>query len=183
MAYTAFETAANEAYTQVKSYCRHAARADGEFTSGTVPSLVQVEGWITVSYYWVRGLLNRYGYSATQTNINILGILMELNVLDAAAKIELSLPAESTTGEPNQRFIEFNERRKELMNMIADGTFSAMGAVMSSSAARTPLLSGISKSRKDILESDDDATQHRIRRNLFQSPGTRDATSEQDWQL
>lgn len=172
MAYTAYETAANEALGEVQSLCRHAARASGAFSSATVPSLAAVERYLTTSYYWIQGLLRRAGMSPTQTDTAVLGVLQQLNVYDVCIKIELSLPANAETGEGNNRYDTFEERRKELMEMFADGTLAAMpDAVLLSSALRTPIVTGVSISRKRVAEDDTDRTQHRVRRNQFQAPG------------
>ena len=171
MAYTAWETAAGEALAEVEAYCRHAARSSaGTFTTNTTPTKAAVERWLTVSYHWIRSLLASAGLSTTQTDATVLAVLQELNALDVAAKVELSLPEESGSGEPNQRFLAFDERRKELIEIIADGTLAAMGATTSASGRRMPTIGGERLSRKAVAEEDTDRTQHRIRRNIFGHP-------------
>lgn len=186
MAYTAWETSAGEAQAEVETYCRHAARGTGAvFTQLTVPSLGAVERWLTVSYHWIRGLLARNGYSTTQTDPSVVAILQELNVLDVCVKVELSLPEESGSGEPNQRFTAFAERRTELIEMITDGTLGAIGATPDSStdSTRIPRIGGERYSRKELAEEDTDRTQHRVRRGAMQHPGLALPTGEQDYRV
>ncbi len=182
MAYTAWETTAGEAQSEVEAYTRHAARGTGAvFTALTIPSLPAVERWLTVSYYWISGLLARNGLSTTQTDTAVLAILQELNVVDVCMKVELSLPEESGSGEPNQRFLEFKERRAELMEMLADGTLGSMGAGANATVSRVPILGGEFFSRKQLAEENTDRTQHRIRRNGLGHPGVTLPSAEQDY--
>lgn len=119
--------------------------------------------------------------STTQTDEAILGILQQLNVYDTCIKIELSLPTNAETGEGNNRFDTFEERRKDLLEMFTDGTLAAMpGAVLLETDMRTPIVTGISISRKRLAEEDTDRTQHRIRRGQFQAHGLLDPVAETD---
>lgn len=184
MAYTAFETAAGEALAEVASLCRHAARASGAFSSSTVPTLVAVERYLTTSHYWIHGLLRRAGLDVEQTDPAVLGILQQLNVYDACIKIELSLPANAETGDGNSRFQTFEERRTDLVEMITDGSLAAMpDAVLLSTSMRTPIITGISNSRKRLTEENRDATQHRVRRGQFGHHGLLNPTSDTDVDL
>lgn len=174
MSYLAFETAPGEALNEVAALCRHAARgAGGKFSASTVPSIGAVERWLTTSYYWVRGLLAAHGYAADQTEPAVLAILQELNAIDTCVKVELSLPEESGSGAPNQRFQTFLDRRKDLVEMIESGALATLGAALSpegTSLRRAPVATGQFYSRKRLAESDSDRTQHRIRRGMFEPP-------------
>lgn len=179
MAYTAYETAEGEALGEVQSLCRHAARSAGAFAATTIPTLPAVERYLTTSYYWIQGLLRRAGLSSAQTDTAVLSILQQLNVYDTCIKVELSLPTNAETGEGNNRFDTFEERRKDLLEMFTDGTLAAMpNAVLLDNALRTPVVTGVSISRKRLAEEDTDRTQHRIRRGQFQAHGLLDPVAE-----
>ena len=169
MAYTSFESAAGEAQDGVEALCRHLTNA-GDFDASTTPLLDEVERYLTISYAWVVGILAKAGLSATQTDAEVVAILEQLNVYDTCVKIELGQPAQNATGEPSLRFVAFTERRDELLEMVTDGTLSAMGADTDSTASsrRTPVLTGQFHSRKRVAETNSDRTQHRIRRGVFE---------------
>jgi hypothetical protein len=184
MAYTAYELDAGAALSGVASLCRHAARFNGAFDTATIPSLTQVEAWLTESYYWIQGQLSKYSFDIDQSAAPdaVLSILQQLNVYDTCCKVELSLPGDSVTGEPNQRFQTFENRRDELWRNLNDGTIGALGATtVAAPTVRQPLITGISRSRKKVLETNTDATQHRIRRDGFLNPGIAPVTSEEDY--
>lgn len=177
MSYTAYESATGEALADVASLCRHAARDNGSFAPETVPALQAVERWLTLSHAWIAGLLKRHGYSDVQTDTNVIGVLQELNTYDVCMKVELSMPSESSSGDPNERFKTFQERRMELMEQITDGTIATLGAVLFNSGLRSPIVTGTSYSRKRVAENDADRTQHRVRRSQFNNPAAgQDAT-------
>jgi hypothetical protein len=171
VSYTAWETSAGAALSDVQNLCRHAARANAGFSPTTIPSLPAVERWITLSKAWIDGLLIRNGLSLTQDNADVVGILQELNTYDACIKVELSLPAEMSTGDPNLRFKTFVDRRMELVESIKDGTLAGLGANVFNSGQRTPILTGTSISRKQLMEDDTDAVQHRVHEEQFDFPG------------
>lgn len=180
MTYTAYELTVGDALTEVQNLCHHAARNSGAFSASTIPTLSAVEQWITTSYYWIGGVLLRSGLSRTQTAPEVLGILQQLNVYDACMKVEMSLPVESSSGEPNERFKFFEERRNELMEQLMDGTLAGLGAVTQSTGLRTPIVTGTSRARKALLNEDTDATQHRVKREQFTYPGSQQGTYDTD---
>ncbi len=185
MTYLAYELSGTAALNGVASLCRHAARAAGSFDVATIPSLGQVESWLTESYYWIGGQLRRYGFDEDQSAAGsaVISILQQLQVYDTCCKVELSLPAAGATGEPNARFQTFIERREELLGNLHDGTLNNLSAIAETKATspRRPIVTGLSKSDKKTLEDDTDATQHRIRRDEFLNPGTLGPLAETDW--
>lgn len=170
-AYTAWELSPGDALAEIQSLCRHAARSNGGFSADTIPTLKSVQQYITLSYYWVNGELARHGLSTTQTLPAVVGILQQLNVYDVCIKIEMSLPVASATGEPNERFKFFVDRRAELMEQIANGTISSLFANEASIGLRAPIVTGLSYSRKALADNDRDRTQHRVKRDQFSYPG------------
>lgn len=177
MSYQSFETTAGDALLEVQTLCRHAARASGAFSTTTVPTLAAVEQWLTTSNYWIQGILLSHGYTAAQTGASALSILQQLNVYDTCMKVELSLPAADGSGEPNGRFREFSERRQELLDMVIDGTLSVFLGLTGAGLRRLPIVTGLSRSRKRLVETDTDATQHRVRRGQFNAPGNSEQAS------
>ena len=180
VSYTAYELVTGDALTEVSNLCRHAARSNGAFTSSTIPTLAAVEQWLTVSSYWIGGILLRSGLSRVQTASEVVAILQQLNVYDACMKVEMSLPVESSSGEPNERFKFFEERRTEMMEQVMDGTLASLGAVTADAGLRTPIITGISRSRKALLNQDTDATQHRVKREQFTYPGSQQGAYDTD---
>jgi len=181
MSYVAFELATGEAKAEIESLCRHAARGSGgTFTSNTVPSLGAVERWLTTSYYWIQGQLRRSGLSSTQTATPVLGQLQQLQVYDVCCKVELSLPVDSTSGDPSARFQWFETQRKEMLETLHDGTLAGLGAATYDGGVRTPYAGGLSNSRKRLIEDNADATQHRVRRGGFVNVGGAGPWAESD---
>lgn len=169
MSYTAFETANGEAKADVEALCRHAAESG--FSSSTVPTLAAVERWLTTSYYWIQGLLHRAGLSGTQTATNVVAILQELNVYDVCIKVEMALPTQIESGDPNERFQVFVDRRAELLDAIRDGTLAGLGASEYDAGQRKPVAGGLSIARKAVLTEDTDAVQPRATIGRFNNPG------------
>lgn len=167
--YTAYEVEEGLCLEDVEEYCGHLTD-EGSFTTQSQPSISGVERMLTASYYWIVGLLASNGYSAAQTDDVIVGILQELNALDVAIKCELANPI-TGQGEANERFIEFKNRRDELVTLLTETTaLDALGAVGASAGSASDLLAagGLSKSRKRSVESDPDYLRARFRRGFGQ---------------
>ena len=172
MAYQAYESAPGELLAEVQANCRHAARLNGSFGANTIPRLFDVERWITQSYHWVNGLLMRHNYAVPETGAEgVVGILQELQTIDACIKVEMSLPASAESGEPSARFQVWVARRQEIIDMINDGTIFGLGAVMTGTG-RQPIVTGYLHSRKQVAYDNSDIVQARSRRGQFSAPGT-----------
>lgn len=171
MAYTAYESDAGELLATVQANCRHAARLQGAFGADTVPRLVDVERWITSSYYWINGLLTRHSYTVPEDAVAVINILQELQTLDVCIKVDASLPASAESGEPSARFQLWVDRRAEIMEMISDGTIFGLGAVQTGTAIQ-PIVTGYRVARKQVAYNDSDIVQARARRGQFSAPGT-----------
>lgn len=171
MAYSSYELASGDALAEVQRLCRHAARANGAFTTATVPSLSAVEQWLTTSYYMLGAILRKAGLSETQTAVSVVGVLQQAMVYDTCMKVELSLPTEAAGAGPSARYVMFKELRDEFWTAIRDGTIAGIDATVDSTLQRTPYVGGLSISRKTLMVDDTDATQHRIRRGQFQRQG------------
>lgn len=172
MPYTAFELNGGACLEDVEGLCTHLTM-EGTFSDSSQPRGVDVERWLTLSYYWVQGILAKNGYAIIQTVPAVVGILQELNALDVAVKVELSNPL-TGIGEPNERFIELKRRRDELLEMLESSQMlTALGATEAEVGSASELLaaSGISKSRKRLVESNTDLVIARFRRG--QSRNTR----------
>lgn len=181
--YTAYETADGRCLEAVEAYCMHLT-SDGHFNDETVPAGNDVERGITSSYYLVAGILAKNGYAVAQTDTEVLGILQELNALDAAIRIELSNPI-TGIGEPNERFNALQARRDEIISWIENSQMlTVLGAEEADvgSASELLLLTGISKARKRSVEDDTDYIKPRFRRGFGKNPRTSDsAYAETDY--
>lgn len=167
MAYTAYELNAGDALSDVQSWCRHLTLG-GSFTSATQPTLTTVERWLTLSHHFVAGLLVSAGYSATQTDTEVVGILQHLNSIDAVIKIELSHPV-TGIGEPNERFMAFMTEREELIKLVTSKALETLGATtLPNIQNQLVKATGISWSEKEDLATDTDHIPHRFRRGIFE---------------
>lgn len=116
-------------------------------------------------------MLHRAGLSGTQTATNVVAILQEFNAYDVCIKVEMSLPTQIESGDPNERFRVFVERRTELLDAIRDGTLAGLGASEYDTGQRKPIVGGLSISRKAVLTDDTDAVQPRVTVGRFDNPG------------
>jgi len=169
MTYTGFETAAGALLTDVSMLNRHLTLS-GSFGAQTHPTLEVVEQWINLSYSRIVGLLTKAGYSATQTNAQVLAILEQLNALDVSILIELAHPT-TATGEANERFKTFMTMRKELEALVNSNAFADLGATAGSSATNiVTKASGISVADRETRAEDTDDIPNRFRRGQFRNP-------------
>lgn len=83
----------------------------------------------------------------------------------------MSFPSDNSSGQPNARFQWFENERTEILEAIGDGTLAGLGAVTATTGMRTPIITGISLSRKAVADTDTDRTQHHVKRDQFGSPG------------
>lgn len=163
--YTGYEIKENDCVEDLEQLCSHLTQ-DGSFTTYTTPNTGDIYRWLTLSHHWIAGVLAGAGYSPTQSDEVVLGILEELNVLDTAIKIELANPV-TGDGEPNERFKEFEARRKELLELITGTTaLDNLGAVLLPTQTNSPTATGVSLSRKRNLTLDLDAVQPRFTRGF-----------------
>lgn len=179
--YTAYEVEEGLCLEDVEEYCGHLTD-EGTFTGETQPSITGVERMLTSSYYWIVGLLASNGFSAAQTDSTIVGILQELNALDVAIKCELANPI-TGQGDANERFMEFKNRREEIITLLTETTaLDALGAVTTSAGSASDLLAagGLSRSRKRTVEADADYLRARFRRGFGQRQDAV-ASSETDY--
>lgn len=181
IAYTAYEVSAGAALADVQALCRHVARGSGgTFDDTTIPTMETVCRWLTTATAWASGVLRNGGMSQTQTDPHVLAILQELIVYDVCARVEISQPAADSTGEPSARFQEFSKRRADLFDFIDNGYLSTIDGV-GFGPVRTPVVGGISLSRKKVADDDTDRTQHRVKRNQFQRPGVPQPSQTDDY--
>lgn len=167
MAYEAYETADGEALAQLGSMCRHAARLDGTFGPDTIPRIAEVLRFLDIAYYWVQAQLSKVGIDQVQTAPGVISWLQDLMVLEAAIRVELSLPASDESGAPTERYNTLVERLNSMLADLASGVLSTIGATVDSTNPRVPAVTGLSYSRKDILDANADATQQRVKRDQF----------------
>lgn len=175
--YTAYELSDGACLEDIEGICNHLTQ-DGSFNDETQPKLSDIERWITLSRHWLAGILASNGISPIQTTSEVVGILQELNALDVCVKIELSMPV-TGIGEPNERFKALKERRDELLEMIqTSNMLEVLGAVTveAGSLSQNLAATGISKSRKQSVEDNEDLVQSRFKRGMGTNPRAGDAT-------
>lgn len=174
--YSAYELVEGACLEDVESLCAQLT-IDGSFTDESQPKATEVERWLTLSKYWIGGILASIGISPTQTLPAVVGILQELNALDVAVKCELANPI-TGVGEPNERFLELKRRWTDILTMITDTQMLvALGATQQDAGSSSQLLaiSGVSRSRKRTVESDTDYLKPRFRRGWGKNPRSGDS--------
>ena len=173
MVYSAYEREAGGALASVQSYCRHATLS-GSFGQQTIPTLEEVEEFLTQSFYEVQSRLAQNGYATDQSNADdsVIGILQELNVILTCISVETSLPTVDWTGNNNARFNLWIQRRDQLFGFLVDGSLDPMGAEEGQgSVRRKVIVTGMFKADKKAIEDNDLLVPHQVRRGQFNDPG------------
>jgi len=144
-----------------------------------MPTLAQVETFLSQTYYQLQGLLAEQGYAPTQTDTEVVGYLENLNAIGAVIKVELAHPV-TGSGEPNERFKEFRVHWNDGTAFIGTDGFEALGGTRTEQVADGVALTGTSRSRKRTVESDTDLVRPRFRRGFGQRTDTGQERAEVD---
>ncbi len=175
MAYTAYEIAADAAMTSLTATERQYTNA-GSFDETTVPTLTQVEAWLTEVYGRIAAELELNGYSMTQTDVEVLAVLQGYNVKGAAYEIELSRPRAGvgptpTSGPtPRARVAEFRSWFNHLTKLLTTPALQRLGATTGTLRSAGATVGGTSISEKEDVADDTDILQKRFRRGQFDDP-------------
>ncbi len=176
MAYTAYErTSGTSCINEVQAMERHLT-ASGTFSASTIPSLTQVEEFITDAYYEIGVMLTNYGYSDTQAGTKIVGVLQHYNALGACAKVELTQPSVGYKAGENTRYDRFFKEFGKLKDLIESPAFERMGAGKSNALSAGLSAGGISISDKEDIETDTDFEHYTFTKSQFSNPGTTSGT-------
>ncbi len=171
MAYTAYErTAATSCLREVQSLEKHLT-SSGTFDVNSVPTLTEVEDFITDTYYELATKLLDYGYSMTQTDADILGTLQHYNALGACAKVELTQPSVGFKAGENTRYDRFYKEFSKVDTLIKSPAFQRMGATKSYELSAGLSAGGISISDKQDIEDDSDAEPYLFTKDLHKNAG------------
>ncbi len=172
MAYTAYEvsSAGTTAMRFLESMQRQYTIA-GTFTAASTPALSSVEAFLTNGSAEIAAMLASYGYSQSQTDVDVLTALERFNVYSAAELIEASRASAGggfPQAEPLSRINYFAGWRTQLRNLLKTGGLEELGA------GRTHMLTagGISISDKEALEEDSDFEPYKFFHDEFQDPNT-----------
>lgn len=179
MAYSAFETAANECLRHVESLVPHLT-ASGTFDTTTVPTLAQVERWLTIEYNILQGKLADIGYESVPTDSQAIAILQEAQALAVAVRCEMANPVMARTGEPSERFQELKRQRDDVRAFLASDALEHLGASRERALGAFVEATGVSRSRKSSVETDTDWIHHRFKRGQFRRKDTSMITSATD---
>ena len=171
MAYTAFErTAGTSCINEVRALERHLT-SEGAFDDSTIPTLLQVEEFITDTYYEIGNYLVGYGYNQAQTDIDIVGTLQHYNALGACAKIELTQPSVGYKAGENTRYDRFYKEFTKVKDLIESPAFERMGATKGWVLSAGLSAGGISVSDKTDIETDADFEPYIFKKGLHGQPG------------
>ena len=156
MSYSAYErTAGTSCINEVQSYERQLTD-DGVFSASTIPTLSQVEEFITDIYYDMGLKLVSYGYAQSQTDANVLGALQRYNTFGACAQVELTQPSVGYKGGENTRYDRFFKEYEKFDKFVQSVGFSRLGATKSFELSAGLSAGGISIDDKETIETDSD---------------------------
>ncbi len=173
MTYSAYErTAGTSCINEVLAMERHLASDNGLFSASTIPSLSQVEEFITDTYYDIGTKLMAYGYSNIQTDADVIGALQHYNALGACAKVELTQPSVGYKAGENTRYDRFYIEFEKVDKLIQSQGFERMGATRSYELSAGLSAGGISISDKETIEDDSDHPAYFFTRDSMKNVGT-----------
>lgn len=170
MTYVGYEVTTSDVIASVSMHSRHLTNA-GVFDTNTVPTLAQVEKWITQTYYDLNAHLAARGYTIPVTDTEAVGFLEQLNVFGAVRQVELSHPITGRRGRENDRYKAYRDMYREGLKVIADSdALSALGAALTTNLSAFVDVGGRSRDRKQNLYKDTDALQSRFQRGFGRNP-------------
>ncbi len=180
MSYLSYErTAGTSVINAVSAMERHLTNEGiGAFDSDTTPTLSQVEEFITDIYYDIGLKLTSYGYAQVQTDANVKGALQRYNVFGACAQIELTQPSVGYKGGENTRYDRFFKEYEKLDTLIQSVGFQRLGAVKSFELSAGLSAGGISRSDKEVIETDTDFEPYMFDKDKMRHPGSTQAEEE-----
>ena len=170
MAYTGYEVTASDLLSSVQFHCRHLTTG-GNFDGQSIPTKVQVEKWITETYYDLNAHLAAAGYAIPVTDTEAKGFLERLNVYGTVLQVELSHPITGRRGEENDRYKTYRDQYMEGLKIIeTTDALSALGATKATSLSAFVEVGGRSHDRKQDLYTNTDAVQSRFIRDFGRDP-------------
>ena len=181
MAYTAYEVAAGDALNRVESLCKQYTNGSNVFDGTSLPTLTEVEDWLTDGKAQVNLRLARYGYTKDQTDSDVVRVLMHLNALWAAAQIELSQASAGFTQDGSSRGeLLLEQFNKQCKDTIDNSGFLDLGATKLTDLTEYATAGGIRYSDKETIENDSDIVPYAFTRDRFNFRGAKfqDRTSD-----
>lgn len=173
MTYLAYErTAGTSCLNEVQAMERHLTD-NGTFGTATIPTLSQVEEFITDTYYDISTKLVINGYDQSQTDTDVLGVLQHFNALGACAKIELTQPSVGYKTGENTRYDRFFKEYEKIDKFTETSALERLGATRSWNLSDGLTAGGISISDKEAIETDADHVPYFFRRDLHKHVGTK----------
>ena len=172
MAYSAYErTAGVSAINEVQSYERHLT-SGGTFSASTIPTLSQVEEFLTDIYYDMGLKLMAHGYTQSQTDTDVLGALQRYNTFGACAQVELTQPSVGYKGGENTRYDRVFKEYQKLDDLVKSSGFQRLGATKSFELSAGLSAGGISIDDKETIETDTDFEQFMFTKDKMRHPGS-----------
>ena len=152
----------------------------GTFSTSSIPTLTQVEQFLTNAHDQMASWLEEAGYSSTQTDADVLGALEPYNAYGGAYMVELTQPSVSWEPREGSRAYLFKQLFEEAKKLIGRDGLQLLGATKSKQLSRDLAAGGISISDKDTIEEDTDHPPYWFYRDLHQHPSTVKTTEEQE---
>lgn len=169
--YSGYEITGGQVLERVEALCRHLTTG-GHFTESSPVPASDVLMFLDDSYYWIQGALQRHGYSATQTDTEVLGVLQQIQAYDAAAAVELSAPITDEAGE-NRRDSRMAARRDRLVSdYLATDSLEQLGATRDRAKGKYLEGTGRSIDRKETVYENNDVVAPRFPRGFGQNHTT-----------
>ena len=179
MTYISYERAGSACLNEVQTLERHLTDS-GSFGTATVPTLTQIEEFITDSYYELGTYLTDYGYNRIQAGTNIVGILQHYNALGACAKIELTQASVGYKSGENTRYDRFYTEFMKVKGLIQSPAFERMGATKGWALSAGISAGGVSISDKEDIETDTDFEPYMFEKDLHRHPGSIASEEEEE---
>ena len=170
MSYTGYERSGTSCLQEVEAFCRHLTEG-GTFSTSSIPTLAQVERFLTDAHDQIAVWLQDYGYDSAQTDTDVLGALQIYNAYGAAALVEITQPSVSWEPREGNRYSLFQKKFEEVKGLIQSRGFGLLGGVKSVELSRDLSAGGISVSDKEVIETDTDHPDYWFTRDLHRHPG------------
>ena len=157
--------------SNVAPYCLNILGDSTNFTDSTMPTIKQVNGWLSSGCAVINAKILGMGYGIPASGTTIFEALTDCNALFAAARVEMArtnvtlAPGERTRG---QIFEEM--ARACACSVLGAGDLTLVGLTKTSSGKL--YVGGVSVTQKQTEESDTDRVTPRFNRGEFDFPGT-----------
>lgn len=174
--YSNWDLTANMAYNRVLATTRVIATSSG-FSATTTPTETEVGYFLDDAYYEIAARLEDAGYSLTQTDDQVQGVLQALQAILASIAVIQTQPVEDEDSLRGQ-LERLEGRRDALFELISGDALLHLGATRDRDLSAYVTATGVSVDRKTSVEDDTDLVGARFKRGWGQNPATSPQVAE-----